>query len=154
MQKFMKTSSKPSENNFSRKNEILIGNLASRLIEAQKSVDALLSQFTKTVPTCDAEGILENIFLRFHLVVQEICNRYDNRPPFFMDDEYDIRDTFDMIFCRNVLIYFERSTQENVIRKLTAKLKSGGIFFLGHSESITRMDVPLEQIMPTVFKKI
>lgn len=71
----------------------------------------------------------------------------------FMDDSYSVPHPFDIIFCRNVLIYFDRETQEKVIKKLCDKLKPGGYFFLGHSESITDMEVPLKQIKPTVFVK-
>jgi chemotaxis protein methyltransferase CheR len=72
----------------------------------------------------------------------------------FMDDSYDITTTFDVVFCRNVLIYFDKPTQEKVINKLCAKLRPGGYFFLGHSESITDMKVPLKQVKPTIFKRI
>lgn len=72
----------------------------------------------------------------------------------FMDDTYKVTDIFDVIFCRNVLIYFNRETQEKVINKLCDKLKTGGYLFLGHSASITHMKVPLERLKPTIFKKI
>ncbi|MDQ3392749.1 MAG: chemotaxis protein CheR [Bacteroidota bacterium] len=72
----------------------------------------------------------------------------------FMDDFYDVQGPFDIIFCRNVLIYFSKETQENVINKLCTKLSTGGYFFLGHSESITNMNVPLAQVKPTIFRKI
>ena len=72
----------------------------------------------------------------------------------FMDSSYNVNEQFDVIFCRNVLIYFDRETQERVINKLCTKLKTNGIFFLGHSESITSMQVPLKQIKPTIFRKI
>ena len=72
----------------------------------------------------------------------------------FMDDYYDISEYFDIVFCRNVLIYFDRETQEKVINKLCTKLNSGGYFFLGHSESIMNMNVPLRQIKPTIFQKL
>lgn len=71
-----------------------------------------------------------------------------------MDNSYDVPNEFDVIFCRNVLIYFDKQTQEDVVRKQCLKLKKGGYFFLGHSESILGMDLPLEQIKPTVYKKI
>lgn len=71
-----------------------------------------------------------------------------------MDPYYDIKDTFDLIFCRNVLIYFDRATQEKVITKLCNHLKPGGYFFIGHSESLSGMNLPLEHIKPTIFKKI
>lgn len=72
----------------------------------------------------------------------------------FMDDSYNINESFDIIFCRNVLIYFDREIQQKVINKLCTHLKTGGYFFLGHSESITGMQVPLVQLKPTVFMKV
>lgn len=71
-----------------------------------------------------------------------------------MDNSYDVPKDFDVIFCRNVLIYFDRETQEKVISKLCYHLRKGGYFFLGHSESISGYDVPLKQIKPTMFQKI
>ncbi len=72
----------------------------------------------------------------------------------FMDSQYDIAETFEVVFCRNVLIYFDRETQERVIAKLCEKLRVGGYFFLGHSESIMNMTLPLKQIKPTIFQRI
>lgn len=71
-----------------------------------------------------------------------------------MDANYSsINEKFDVIFCRNVLIYFDRATQESVINKLSTHLKPEGYFFIGHSESLTGMNVPLEHIKPTIFRK-
>ena len=70
-----------------------------------------------------------------------------------MDSVYDLKDTFDVIFCRNVLIYFDRETQEKVINKLCDKLVPGGYLFIGHSESVANMDVPLINIKPTIFRR-
>lgn len=72
----------------------------------------------------------------------------------FMLPSYNMAETFDIIFCRNVLIYFDRETQESVICKLCKHLTPGGYFFLGHSESITGLKVPLRQIKPTIFQPI
>lgn len=72
----------------------------------------------------------------------------------FMDSHFNVPDHFDIVFCRNVLIYFDRDTQERVINKLCSKLRPNGFFFLGHSESITNFDVPLRQLRPTIFRKI
>ena len=70
-----------------------------------------------------------------------------------MDDNYDVQSDYDIIFCRNVLIYFDRPTQESVINKLSSKLKAGGFLFLGHSESVSHMQLPLAQVRPTILKK-
>lgn len=72
----------------------------------------------------------------------------------FMDDDYSISSLKNIIFCRNVLIYFDKSTQETVVRKLTNYLVPGGYLFLGHSETIFGMDLPLKNVAPTVFRKI
>jgi chemotaxis protein methyltransferase CheR len=71
----------------------------------------------------------------------------------FMDAKFGLsKNGFDIIFCRNVLIYFDKATQERVIRKFCFHLKPGGLLFLGHSESIIGMDLPLRQIRPTVYR--
>ncbi len=87
-------------------------------------------------------------------VVAELRNKCSYQRLNFMDEKYPIKEDFDVIFCRNVLIYFDRQTQQAVINKICRNLKSGGYFFLGHSESITGMNVPLVQLKPTVFMKV
>jgi chemotaxis protein methyltransferase CheR len=72
----------------------------------------------------------------------------------FMDQNYNINDTFQVIFCRNVLIYFDKQTQEAIIRKLLRHLDVDGYLFLGHSETIFSMDLPLENVAPAVYRKI
>ena len=71
----------------------------------------------------------------------------------FMDQKYNINDTFQVIFCRNVLIYFDKQTQEAIIRKLLSHLEIDGYLFLGHSETIFSMDLPLENVAPAVYIK-
>jgi len=71
----------------------------------------------------------------------------------FMDNHYGLtKADYDIIFCRNVLIYFDKTTQERVINKFCSHLKPGGLLFLGHSESIIGMNLPLKQIRPTVYR--
>ena len=87
-------------------------------------------------------------------VIPELRAKVSFRRLNFMDSQYHVDKEFDIVFCRNVLIYFDRETQQQVINKLSSKLKTNGYFFLGHSESITNMSVPLRQIKPTIFRKI
>jgi chemotaxis protein methyltransferase CheR len=72
----------------------------------------------------------------------------------FMDAVLPVHEMFDIIFCRNVLIYFDRKTQLEVIRKLIDNLSPGGYLFIGHSESLHQADLPLVQEKPTIYKKI
>ncbi len=59
----------------------------------------------------------------------------------------------DIIFCRNVIIYFDRATQETLFQKFCQQLLPGGHIFIGHSESLAGMDLPLVQAAPTVYVK-
>jgi chemotaxis protein methyltransferase CheR len=70
----------------------------------------------------------------------------------FMNNTYRIQDKFDIVFCRNVLIYFDRKTQESVICKICRNINPGGYLFVGHSESLTAMDLPARQVNTAVFR--
>ncbi|AGW15149.1 CheR family methyltransferase [Megalodesulfovibrio gigas] len=68
-------------------------------------------------------------------------------------EEFSFPDPMDIIFCRNVIIYFDRPTQEVLFQKFCRCLRGGGFLFIGHSESITGMDLPLNQVAPTVYSR-
>lgn len=70
-----------------------------------------------------------------------------------MDDAYPVETALDIIFCRNILIYFDKPTQAKVLSRLCSHLAPGGYLFLGHSESIVGIDLPVSQIANTVFQK-
>ncbi len=71
----------------------------------------------------------------------------------FMDPSYGIQEMFSIIFCRNVLIYFDRPTQESVINKLCQNLRAGGYLFVSHSESLQGLNVPLISLGTSCFKR-
>jgi chemotaxis protein methyltransferase CheR len=71
-----------------------------------------------------------------------------------MDDHFKLPHKMDVIFCRNVIIYFDDQTQEQLIRKFCDCLHAGGFLFLGHSESLHGFDLPLKQVAPTVYQRI
>lgn len=60
---------------------------------------------------------------------------------------------FDVIFCRNALIYFDRSVKEEVINKLYRALKPSGYFIVGGAESLTNMRHPYCYVAPSVYRK-
>ena len=64
-----------------------------------------------------------------------------------------IRDSFHIIFCRNVIIYFERPNQQKLLRRLFEHLVPGGYLFLGHSETMAGMNLPLMSVAPTIYRK-
>lgn len=59
---------------------------------------------------------------------------------------------FQVIFCRNVMIYFDRQTQEAVVNKLASRLHPGGYLLIGHSESLNGVKHPLQYIAPATYR--
>lgn len=72
----------------------------------------------------------------------------------FMDDNYRISEKMAFVFCRNVLIYFDRATQEQVLTRICRQLISGGYLFTGHSETIQGLNLPVTSVDTTVYRKI
>jgi chemotaxis protein methyltransferase CheR len=69
-----------------------------------------------------------------------------------MDEPYPASRATDIVFCRNLLIYFDRATQREVLSRLCRCLRPGGYLFLGHSEgSIADLKLPLRAVGPTIF---
>jgi chemotaxis protein methyltransferase CheR len=68
-------------------------------------------------------------------------------------ESYSWPHPFPVIFCRNVMIYFDRQTQERVIAGLSQHLEPGGYLFVGHAESLTRVSHSLEYVRPAVYRK-
>jgi len=72
---------------------------------------------------------------------------------FNLMDTPPFRDSFDTIFCRNVMIYFDKKTQERLIARLYDALETGGWLFIGHSESLTGMQHRFTYVEPNVYRK-
>jgi chemotaxis protein methyltransferase CheR len=70
-----------------------------------------------------------------------------------MNDRYGFDRDFDVVFLRNVLIYFDKQTQAAVLTKLCDHIKPGGYLFLGHSETITGVQLPLRTVANTIFQR-
>ncbi len=71
-----------------------------------------------------------------------------------MDASYPVGDLMHIIFCRNVMIYFDKPTQQRVLSRLCSCLAPGGYLFIGHSETVAGYDLPLRQVANTIFKRI
>jgi len=61
---------------------------------------------------------------------------------------------FQVIFCRNVMIYFDRQTQETLVNKLASRLLPGGYLFIGHSESLNGISHPLQYVAPATYRNV
>lgn len=82
--------------------------------------------------------------LRDRIRFQQL-NLLEGEPPF--------TELFHVIFCRNVMIYFDRPTQEELIAKLVRRLVPGGYLFVGHAESLTALRHTLQTVRPAVYRR-
>jgi chemotaxis protein methyltransferase CheR len=71
-----------------------------------------------------------------------------------IDNAWPIHTQFDAIFCRNVLIYFDRPTQVRILHRLAAILRPGALLFLGHSESLHGLHSGLKHVQNTIYRRV
>lgn len=71
----------------------------------------------------------------------------------FMDERYALSGRFEIIFFRNVMIYFDKPTQNSVVRRQCELLKQDGYYFISHTESLAGLDAPLRPVASSVFRK-
>ena len=71
-----------------------------------------------------------------------------------IDTAYRLPTAMQVVFCRNVLIYFDKPTQQKVLARICESIVPGGFLFVGHSETITGYALPLRQVAPTVFERL
>jgi chemotaxis protein methyltransferase CheR len=86
-------------------------------------------------------------------VVPELRERVKLRRLNFMDSDFGFPEPIDVIFCRNVVIYFDKPTQERLLNHFCRYLSPEGYIFMGHSETLLGMDVPLVPVAPTVYRR-
>ena len=71
----------------------------------------------------------------------------------FMDSDFRIAQKMDIVFLRNVLIYFDLVIQEKVLSNICRCLNPGGHLFIGHSESLHSMNLPVSMVAPSIYRK-
>jgi chemotaxis protein methyltransferase CheR len=70
-----------------------------------------------------------------------------------IDGQFRFSDSFQVILCRNVMIYFDRPTQEELVSRLAGQLVPGGYLLVGHSESLTGIRHPLTLVAPAIYRR-
>jgi chemotaxis protein methyltransferase CheR len=87
-------------------------------------------------------------------IVPELRRMIEFRRLNFMDDDYAMAEKVEAIFCRNVIIYFDRPTQERILQKLASCLLPGGYMFVGHAETLHDMSLPLVPVAPALYRRV
>jgi chemotaxis protein methyltransferase CheR len=86
-------------------------------------------------------------------IAPDVRSRVEFRRLNLMDNVFDISKPVDVVFCRNVIIYFDKPTQKRLLSRFHDPLRPGGYIFLGHSESMNGLNIPLVQVAPTVYRR-
>lgn len=89
---------------------------------------------------------------KYFAITDELKNEVLFRQFNLMDD-FPFRKKLHVIFLRNVMIYFDRPTKQNLIKKLYDVLEPGGYLFVGRTETIEKGNVPFELVEPSIFRK-
>ncbi|OOE76434.1 CheR family methyltransferase [Salinivibrio sp. ML290] len=94
------------------------------------------------------KGIKQDLFKAKRLLRDVISFKQLN-----LKGEWPHKHTMDAIFCRNVMIYFERDTQQRLIERFWQQLVPGGVLFIGHSEGIGKMAEKFDNLGHTMYRK-
>ena len=87
-------------------------------------------------------------------IVPELRRKIEFRRVNFMEDDFGVEERFDVILCRNVIIYFDRATQASVLGRLCDHLRPGGYLLVGHAEALHDMELPLSPVAPATYRKL
>jgi len=134
---------------------ILASDISTRILETAK---------TAIYPEESINGIAMDIKKKYLLrskdrsrslirIARDVRSKVAFRRINFMDTDFGIAEKMDIIFCRNVVIYFDKPTQEKLMRKFHHQLRPGGYLFLGHSETLNGIDVDFKAVGSTVYQK-
>jgi len=135
---------------------------AVRILASDISGKALRTAQAATYPVERCQGLPAGWLSRFFAAEGRPTRAYQVRPEIRQQVTFRRLNLIEsisgilpvpVIFCRNVMIYFDRSTQEKVIRQLAGCLEPGGYLFVGHAESLTRVSHSLEYVRPAVYRK-
>ena len=85
--------------------------------------------------------------------MKDEVKQYTKFTRFNLMEPFSFQDPFDCIFCRNVMIYFDRKTQTSLVQRFYDCLAKGGIFLIGHSESLAGVQHPFNYVKPAIYKK-
>ena len=88
----------------------------------------------------------------FVKVVPELRKLIEFKRINLMDKNWNLPKNIDVVFCRNVMIYFDKPTQLDIISKIVAHMKPDGLYFAGHSENFGHVNSLLKPIGQTIYR--
>ncbi len=135
-----------------------------KILASDISTQVLAKAKTGQFPLSRTEGIPEGYLKRFCLrgieeesgtllIDRSLRSKVEFRQVNLMESLLGLP-MFELILLRNVLIYFQTATKNEVVKRVCGRLKPGGYLFIGHSESLHGLDCELQQVAPAIFRKL
>lgn len=119
--------------------------------------EARIGQYTedelKNIPDLWKRRYFRQLGEGLYTVADNLRNEVIFRRFNLMEESFPFKRKFDVIFCRNVMIYFDDATRKALVQKFYEMTEPGGYLFIGHSESLNRVQTPYRYIMPAVYRK-
>jgi chemotaxis protein methyltransferase CheR len=122
---------------------------ARNAVYSCKDVEAIPDNYKKKY-LLKGKGPMEG----FYKIVPELRSKVFFKKLNLQDAQYKLGAKMDFIFCRNVVIYFNKETQKKVYTNLYNNLVSNGFLFIGHSETLIGTGLNMKRVAPTVYQKI
>jgi chemotaxis protein methyltransferase CheR len=137
-----------------RKVRILATDISTKVLTAAKNAVYPAERFNSVPPTWLHQFLLrgEGRWKGWYRVKPEVRSQVEFAR-LNLVETFSQRSLFPVIFCRNVMIYFDKVTQEAVVDRLAGSLEPGGYLFIGHAESLTGVRHDLTYVKPAVYRK-
>jgi chemotaxis protein methyltransferase CheR len=133
--------------------QILATDISNRALElAKKGIYA--ADAIDSIPKLWKLNYFEKIDAENYRISESIKKNIIFRIFNLMQPEFPFKKKFHVIFCRNVMIYFDQPTKDALINKFYEFTEPGGYLFIGHSESVSRESSKYKYIMPAVYRKV
>lgn len=132
--------------------KVLATDISGRVLDiAQKGVYA--KERVTPLPASWKLNYFDKINAESYAVKNTIKNEVIFRKFNLMTPVFPFRKKFHTIFCRNVMIYFDTQTRDQLVNKMYDSLEDGGYLFIGHSESLNKDTTRFKYIKPAVYRK-
>lgn len=132
--------------------KVLATDLSEKVLKAAKEA-VYSNERIAALPTHWRLNYFRKYDHEYSIVTEKIRNEVIYRKFNLMEGVFPFRKKFHTIFCRNVMIYFDTRTKNELVEKLYDHMEYGGYLFIGHSESLNREATRFRYVMPAVYRK-
>lgn len=132
--------------------KILATDISEKVLDLAKS-GIYLNEQLDNVPQIWKTNYFKELDSKHSMVVDKIRNEVTYRHFNLMNEVFPFKSKFHVIFCRNVMIYFDNETKKKLVDKFYEHTEPGGYLFIGHSESLNYDETKYKYIMPAIYRK-